>query len=59
VKIHKTLHCTPAMSAGLTARLWDMADIVALIDAATPAAKPRAHYKTKGRMAAAGAENSN
>jgi len=41
------------------ARLWDMTDIVALIDAAAPAAKPRAPYKTKGRMAAAQAENSN
>lgn len=53
VKMHKTLKCTPAMASGLTPRLWDMTDIVALIDAAAPAPTPRAPYKTKGRMAAA------
>ena len=31
-KIHKTLRTTPAMAAGLTTRLWDMAEIVALMD---------------------------
>jgi IS1 family transposase len=33
-KIHKTLRTTPAMAAGLTERVWDMAEVVALIDAA-------------------------
>ncbi len=28
VRIHKTLRVTPAMAAGLTDRVWDMADIV-------------------------------
>lgn len=31
-KIHKTLRTTPAMAAGLTERVWDMADVVAIIE---------------------------
>jgi fructoselysine-6-P-deglycase FrlB-like protein len=33
-KIHKSLRTTPAMAAGLTERVWDMADIVAMIERA-------------------------
>jgi hypothetical protein len=32
VRIHKTLRVTPAMAAGLTDRVWDVADIVRLVD---------------------------
>lgn len=32
VRIHQTLRCTPAMAAGVTDRLWSIADIVALLD---------------------------
>jgi len=32
VRIHQTLRVTPAMAAGLTDRLWEMEDVVALID---------------------------
>jgi hypothetical protein len=47
VRIHKTLRCTPAMAAGLSATLWGMDDILALIDAkAEPAKRPRM-YKVK------------
>jgi hypothetical protein len=31
-KIHTTLRVTPAMAAGVTTKLWELEDIVALID---------------------------
>jgi hypothetical protein len=31
IKIHRTLRVTPAMAAGVTNRLWDMSDLVALL----------------------------
>jgi IS1 family transposase len=30
-KIHKTLRCTPAMEAGVTGKVWELADIVNLL----------------------------
>lgn len=30
IKIHGTLRCTPAMAAGVTNKLWDVSDLVAL-----------------------------
>jgi hypothetical protein len=33
VRIHQTLRTTPAMAAGVTGRLWEVSDIVALLDA--------------------------
>lgn len=32
IRIHQTLRITPAMAAGVTDRLWDMSDVVALLD---------------------------
>jgi len=33
VRVHQTLKMTPAMAAGVTKRLWEMTDVVDLIDA--------------------------
>jgi IS1 family transposase len=46
IKQHSTLRMSPAMAAGVTDHLWEMSDIVALIDAANPP-KPRGPYKRK------------
>lgn len=32
VRIHQSLRCTPAMEAGVTNRLWEISDIVDLLD---------------------------
>ena len=32
VRIHQTLRCTPAMGAGVTDRLWDLNDIVRIVE---------------------------
>jgi len=47
VKIHGKLRCTPAMAAGVTTRLWDVSDIVAILEVqeAANAPKVRGPYK--------------
>ena len=47
VRIHKTLRTTPAMAAGVTERLWEMSDIVALWEAVEPKARKRGHYNKR------------
>ena len=47
VRLHGKVRVTPAMQAGLTDRLWEVADIVALVEAADAPAKKRGSYKTK------------
>jgi hypothetical protein len=49
VRIHKTLRMTPAMAAGVAAKLWEVADIVALIEAKEVATTPtvRGPYKKR------------
>jgi IS1 family transposase len=32
VRIHQTLRCTPAMQAGVTEKLWELEDIVRMVD---------------------------
>jgi hypothetical protein len=40
-RIHRTLRVTPAMAARLTDRLWDVRDIVALVEAQEAAEGPK------------------
>jgi IS1 family transposase len=42
-RIHKTLRVTPAMAAGVESRVWEIADLVALLPA--PVAAKRGPYK--------------
>jgi IS1 family transposase len=45
VRIHQTLRVTPAQEAGVTAKLWSMAEVVALLP--KPVAKKRGPYKKR------------
>ena len=45
VRIHKTLRVTPAMAAGVTDRLWEIADIAKLVEDAEAAPTKRGPYK--------------
>lgn len=47
VQVHKTVRMTPAMAAGVTDTLRDMAWIVGLIDARAPKPGPRGPYRKK------------
>ena len=45
VRINSAVKMAPAMAAGVSSRLWEMTDIVALIDANELPLKPRGPYK--------------
>jgi hypothetical protein len=45
VRIHRTLRMSPAMAAGVTDRLWEIGDIVTLVEAMDAPAKKRGTYK--------------
>ncbi len=45
VRIHKTLRMTPAMAAGVTDKLWDMSDLVAIVEAAEAKPGKRGPYR--------------
>jgi hypothetical protein len=47
VRRHQTLRVSPAMAAGIETRLWEMSDIVALIDKAEGEPKKRGPYKAR------------
>ena len=46
IRIHKTLRVTPAMEAGLSETLWDMEDLVRIMDERAPKpGRPKAYNK--------------
>jgi IS1 family transposase len=47
VRINSAVKMAPAMAAGVSKHLWEMADIVVLIDAAAPAPAKRGPYQTR------------
>jgi hypothetical protein len=48
VRVHSTLRMSPAMAAGITDRLWDMTDIIAIIDMRAEPPKRPATYRKRG-----------
>ncbi len=46
-RIHKTLRVSPAMAAGVTDRLWDVNDIVDVLDASEEAPKRPTTYRKR------------
>lgn len=46
-RIHTTLKVTPAMAAGITEKLWEVCDLVKLVEDAAPAPRPRGPYKRR------------
>lgn len=44
VRVHKTLRMSPAMAAGVETRLWEMSDLVAIVEAAEPKPGKRGPY---------------
>ena len=49
-RIHQSLRVTPAMEAGVTDRLWEIADIVRLVEEAAPKPGPRGPYKKRAKQ---------
>lgn len=52
VRVHQTLRMTPAMAAGVTDRLWDMADLISIVAAADAKPNRPATYNKVRRLAA-------
>lgn len=50
VRIHSTLKVSPAMAAGVTDRLWEMADLVAVVEAAEAQPGKRGPYKKRAAV---------
>ena len=47
VRIHSKLRMSPAMAAGVSDRLWEIGDIVMLVEDAEPEPKKRGPYRTR------------
>ena len=48
VRIHQTLRVTPAMEAGVTKTLWELEDLVKMIEEAAPKPnRPKTYRKRK------------
>jgi IS1 family transposase len=52
-RINSAVTMAPAMAAGISTRLWEMADIVKLVNDAVGAPKKRGPYKKRGALDAA------
>ena len=50
IRIHKSLKVTPAMAAGVADRLWEVEDIVKLVDKMHHQPKKRGSYKKQGQI---------
>lgn len=46
-RIHQSLRITPAMAAGVSNHVWDIEEIIAILEAATPKPGPRGPYKKR------------
>lgn len=45
IRVHQTLRCTPAMEAGITDKLWEIEDLLELMDANAPKPNRPKTYK--------------
>ena len=50
IRIHKSLRVTPAMEAGLSKTVWDMEDLVRIMDERAPKPGPRGPYKNRAEI---------
>lgn len=50
VRIHSTLRMTPAMAAGVSDRLWEIGDIVKLVEDVEAAPGKRGPYKKRSAL---------
>ena len=50
IRIHKSLRVTPAMEAGLSKAVWDMEDLVRIMDERAPKPGPRGPYKNRSEI---------